>query len=322
MISFCVKSKHDFFKKNRIEEFTVEINNILVNFRGEADMLIISMQGNVSLLVIEDLWADIFSIIFIYLGTYPKIISMLENNKYRDFSYLVHKYNSWEYMSKEYMGLCNINADTINQEIINRYRKLNVLAIYSLEYLVSDVYKKVILNHRLTLLLHVIDGVITDDEMKEAKNEIMARENLKRKIGDYQAKVHYLCEKQFFCYDREFSSELLCLLDTTESKFVDSISDTRNLYSHFLEKSKKPDCLSNGREMLEYFEIVFFSLRLQLLKRLEVIAEKERIKEYLYILHDWISELYNKDVLVKSNHYKIMRSISEMNDRLKIADKS
>lgn len=318
MIKICMKASHKFFEKNIVKKFSVIIDRIVVELYSEKDVITMTLQGNVSVGIVEKLWADIYSIIFIYLGAYPKMISMLENNEIRDYSLMVDKYNSWDYMAKPYMCMCQINETTINQKIVNKYRNLNNLPIYSMEYLISESYKNVILNHRITLLLHVIDGLISDKEKEDARSDYINIYRPRYDIGTYKPAVYYLCNNYFFKYEEEFSCKIMSLLKKDQHDFIDVLTDTRHFYSHWLKASKKKKRLIEGKEMLEYFEIIYFSLRLHLLSRLGVVVEEERIKEYLYIIHDWILETdYKKKFPVKSIHYQRMREIEEVNEKLK-----
>lgn len=325
MIRICVKSSHCFFVERKVEQFKVIIDNVLITMESQNEILDMTLEGEVSREVIERLWADVFSVVYLYLGTYPRIISMTENNENRDFSKLVAKYNSWEYLEKKYLGLCDVSSKTINQKIINKYRELNLLAIYSMEFLVSDVYKKMIINHKITLLLHVIDGVVSHTASEKGKKEYIKEYptkieyiNRKPKMGWYKPKVYYLCKNYFYKYDEEFSCELLKVLNVSEYDFVEIIYDTRNFYSHMKKIEEEKNPLREGKEMLEYFEIIYLILRLYILRRLTVIADRESIREYLYILHDWIREIdYGNNYPVKSEHYKRIQKIKDGNRILK-----
>jgi len=231
---------------------------------------------------------------------------------------MVVKYNSWNYMMKDYLALACINVMTINPDTIEKFRKLNLSAIHSMEFLISDSYKHVVLDHRLTLLLHIIDGVISDEVISKAKAELKEKYQENGKVGDYKAKAYFLFENYFFVYEDEARSELLQLLNVDKKKFLKVITDTRNSNSHMLVVGKKKNCLRNGREMLEYFEIVCYILRVYLITQVGLKVDKARVQEYLYILHDWILQEYYKEYEpIKSNHYKMIQDINEFNEIVK-----
>ena len=75
MIDIYIKASHEFFKKNKVEEFQVNIDEVSVAMHSEDELLVLTMQGEVERKIIERLCADILSIIFIYLGAYPRIVS-------------------------------------------------------------------------------------------------------------------------------------------------------------------------------------------------------------------------------------------------------
>ena len=98
------------------------------------------------------------------------------------------------------------------------------------------------------------------------------------------------------------------LLKENQFSFVETITDTRNWYSHFLDKGKKLNRLHDGVEMQIYFEIIYYILRLMCLDRLGVLPDEAMIREYLYTVHDWILEIkYDRKDDLKSKTYKSLR---------------
>ena len=75
MIRICVKSSHCFFVERKVEQFKVIIDNVLITMESQNEILDMTLEGEVSREVIERLWADVFSVVYLYLGTYPRIIS-------------------------------------------------------------------------------------------------------------------------------------------------------------------------------------------------------------------------------------------------------
>ena len=62
------------------------------------------------------------------------------------------------------LGVKNVEIQTVtvNAEIINKFKDLHPYPMYSMQYLVSDYYNHVVTNHKITLLLHVIEGIFTN----------------------------------------------------------------------------------------------------------------------------------------------------------------
>ncbi len=104
MIKIFMSAKHPFFAQNYVKEFQITIDNVLVTIGSKDDEMHMHLQGEVSVQIIENVWADVFSIVALYLGAYPQITMMKENNEIRDFSRMVVKYNSWNYMMKDYLA--------------------------------------------------------------------------------------------------------------------------------------------------------------------------------------------------------------------------
>ena len=118
--------------------------------------------------------------------------------------------------------------------------------------------------------------------------------------------VHWLCKKYFFNYHRKYTCEIMPLLKVTRYEFMTRLAETRNWYSHFLDESKKPLRIIRGRDFVIYFEIVCFMIRLSIIDRIGTHIDENRIREFYYIIHDWILEImYDTDEPLKSNTYQI-----------------
>jgi hypothetical protein len=181
----------------------------------------------------------------------------------------------------------------------------------------------VVAEHRIVLLTHVIDGIIDDSIKSNAKIEMCnCYKNYYTKtknIGDYESKVYYLSNKILFKYNRKFSAKIFEMLIITQFKFIRTVADTRNSYSHYLPDNKKIDRLIDGGEMLIYFEIVMYTLRLEITEKLGINIEEDTVREYLYVLHDWIKDIKKRNkVEYKSKTYKIVEGIEEMKKIMRI----
>lgn len=103
--------------------------------------------------------------------------------------------------------------------------------------------------------------------------------------------------------------DVLAVLGIDEYKFLQIITDTRNWYSHMWKSKDKDSRLSDGKLMVIYFEIIYYAIRLYLISNILMISVQiDFVKEYLYILHDWIVEVYLLDIDFKSNTYLIYKS--------------
>lgn len=307
------KLNHVYFERNKINEFEIIIENWKVHFHDDMRMLILEIRGHKSGDKLINIFHDIIDLLFLYLGGYPQIINIEKNGEIEDISRYARKYDTWDYFKKNNLAICEINAESINEIKIQEYRRLSQIPIYSLQNLVSTNYKHIIVNHRFTLLLHIIDGIVPDSIVGSMSTEIRNVFHHQGRVGNYMAKTYYLCKKNFFFFHKKYNCEILQLLRVNRYKFIGVLSDSRNWYSHFLPDNKKPLRLTNGSEMLFYFEIICYTIRLYLINEVGTSVKEEWIKEYLYTVHDWILEVkYGKTTPIKSKTYKINRGIVDM----------
>ncbi len=305
--------QHNFFLHNKVDKFNIQIDNSKVTIWSNGKKLDIEINGEKAVKELEGIMLELFSLLFIYLGGYTKIIKIETNGQCIDISKYVGKFDTWEYFVKNNLAICQINEDTINEKVLQKFRNLKQMPLYSLQYLVSNNYKSVIINHKITLLLHIIDGVIPDSMISSMEKEMISRFNIRNNIGGYKPKVYFLFKNYFFTYHEKYNCEILSLLKVTEYEFVEIIADTRNWYSHFLADNKKTNRLKDGAEMLTYFEIIYYAIRLYFIKQIGVSANEEWVKEYFYSVHDWILDIkYNQQKPLKSQTYKILEGFKEM----------
>lgn len=305
--------RHKFFVVNKVDKFKTEIDSLDISIWSNSEILYIDICGRKAIEKIEDLVLELFSLFSLYLGGYPKIMKMEVNGQVMDTSMYVGKFDTWEYFIKSDLAICQINESTVNGDVLHNYRNLKQTPLYSMQYLVSSNYKHVIINHKITLLLHIIDGIVSDSIVKPMQTEIKSKYHVQGDKGKYKPKVYYLCKNHFFNYHRKYNCEILSLLQVTQYKFLQIVTDTRNWYSHFLSENKKLDRLKDGAEMLIYFEIVYYTIRLFLISEIDVKANEEFVKEYFYSVHDWVLKIkYEKKSPLKSKTYKIAESFEEM----------
>jgi hypothetical protein len=272
----------------------------------------------------NELWSlslELLSLMFIYMGGFPVIEEAFFNSKEIDTTNLARKFNTDQYFRKSVLTVCKLNDRHINQGAIDLYRAIPRLPLYSMQYLISEEYKHMITTHKIVLLTHVIDGIVDDSVIPNVCNVIKNKYHKVGKIGNYEAKVFYLTDKTFFKCNRKYGAGIMDMLKVSRYQFVEIISDTRNSYSHFLPLNKKVNRLTKGIEILVYFEIIMFSIRLEMLAMMGIDVEEDMVKEYWYVIHDWIKDLKKRDkVEYKSKTYKIAEGIEEMNKGLNLLE--
>lgn len=308
--------EHKFFITSPVERFNLKIENNTVLLYSDYDKLHIEILGRKTIAKQRTLFFNILSLLLVYLGSSPKICELIENRQSIDISQLSSKYTPSKRFSNKEACLCPINNTTLNEVVLKHFTNISKMPINSLQFLLCEAYDKLAQDHRITLLLHIIDGLVSKAEVQKAKTYLCGKYpqlyNIKT-IGNYLPAVYHLCQNNFFNYHRKFKCNILQLLKVTQLKFVQVSAVTRNWYSHFLDESKKPNRLQRGEEMILWFDILHYAIRLMIVSKLKVSIDEEVIKEYYYILHDWILKvLYGKEDNLKSNTYNFVKSFKEM----------
>ena len=316
MTRFLAKYISKVITKYPVKKFTVKIDNCKVELESNQQELIIQICGRSVKEKVGKLLSDLECLIFFYLGSFPLMEFLYINGDEIDISKRAAKYETSDNFLKDNLVICDINEITVNEQKIKELRKISLYPIYSFQCLLSKAYDHVITNHKMTLLLHVIDGMYEIDkhQLKAVKQEIQNKypESRKGAVGDYLAAIYSICEKYFFYYHRKYACGILPLLKVTRYKFMARLSETRNWYSHFLNESKKPLRIVKGRDFIIYFELVCYMIRLSVIDRIGAVIDESRVQEFYYTVHDWIlAIMYDMDEPLKSNTYRIDKQWKE-----------
>lgn len=310
MTQILAKYRSKVISRYPVRKFMVKIDNCKVELESRQQELIIQIHGKSGEEKIRKLLSDLQTLIFFYLGSFPFMESLNFNGNEMDISKRAAKYETSNNFLKDNLVICNINETTLNEQKIKELRKISSYPIYSFQCLLSKTYDHVITNHKMTLLLHVIEGLYEANkhQLQAVKEEIQNKypESRKGTVGNYMAAVYSLCKKYFFNYHRRYACGIMPLLKVTRYKFVARLSETRNWYSHFFNESKKPLRIVKGRDFIIYFELVCYMIRLSVIDRIGVDIDESRVQEFYYTVHDWIlAIMYDADEPLKSNTYKI-----------------
>lgn len=307
---------HKFFSQNPVKYMKTTIENSNVILKIEYQRLKIKINGCKSVDILKELMFEVLSLIFLYLGGYPQIVSLVINFEEQDITKLIVKFNTRKEFMRPEMSISNIDSATINETIIQSFREISQKPISSLQYLVCEDYKYVVADHKITLLLHVMEGLADRSLLKGLEKELQGIIGTQDTIGKFKASTFSVFKDHFFKYQREYKCDIFHLLQIDEMEFLGIITDTRNWNSHFLDEHKKPDRLKGGNEIIIYFFIIFFAIRIYIVDRLQVTLDEEKIKEYCFMIHDWIlTEKLGKNEPLKSKTYNsniIKRALKEV----------
>jgi len=200
--------------------------------------------------------------------------------------------------------LCEISIDTVNAHTLSRMVNIHNQTLSSLEYIVADYYSHIVTNHRIELMTHTIDGFLRHTKENDLLLQELKAKYPKKKKVDYIESVERVF-RCFFYYHRKNNVQILdCIHLKNKQAFYEVIADTRNDFTHFVES--KEHRLIKGRDMVYFIDLIFLANRLFILKEiLNLPVIDEQVKEYMYILHDWIDSIVNKkNDRTKSKRYK------------------
>ena len=315
-----IRAKHNGFYRAPVIKFSSLVDNSTITIESQQDILVIQIFTRRSEHTATDLFLDLFSILYVYLGAFPTIESATFNGSDIDRSNWIDKFKTRSELFRHDLFITDINDLSINQNVIDAYREKQLSAIFSLQYLTCESYRRVIADHKLTLLLHVIDGISDFDNsaLSQLKTEMISKYKIPNNIslGKYIPKVYAVSNECFFNYHRKYNCEILQLLKISQYTFLRIVTDTRNWNSHFL-RDKKIDRLKDGSEIAIFFEILQYMVRLKIAKDIGAPIKESNVQEYYYVLHDWILRvLYNSDVNLKSNTYKTAKQWDEFTGRI------
>ena len=144
------------------KSFEQTLDKFKVNFvyqKEQKDKLIVYINGNEKSQqkVMERLFFKIYDLIFLCAGRYPTLVEF--NNE--DLTNFIRKYDTSSIYKRTYFIYKKIDANVVCQKNIDKISEFNNNnhSLYSLGYLMCSSYDKVLWEHKLTLLLHIIDGV-------------------------------------------------------------------------------------------------------------------------------------------------------------------
>ena len=313
-----VTFSHKSFLINNMKSFCTEIQDKKIEFSFDGSILELNVCSENDYEELRTFCLELDCMMFLYLGT---IESIFYNGELQDITNLANRFTTDSRFIRSAMMVCKITSETINEEIYLKFKEdILLTAFYSMQYLVSNAYKAILPVHRITLLSHVVEGVIDIELERRKEIDSNLREKFKITTGDSLGK-YFIGESVvlsvFIEEDRLYNSEILEILGTSEYNFLDTIKNTRAWYSHMWKQKEKINKLNDGKQMVTYFEIIYYAIRLYLIKEvLQLKLETELVREHLYILHDWIVEKESLQYAFKSNTYLISESRKKMEQEI------
>lgn len=311
MNTFKVIAEHKVFSTYFFEPFEFTYQNVVIRLELQQKKLIMTLQGRKSIKKIKKIFFELYDLLFLILGGFPKRICVLENNLSCDTTKWLGRFDTSSHYMEDDARLCEISLNTINENVLDKMSNVHYQSLSSIEYIVSENYKPMITNHKIELMAHTIEGLLRHTSIYNQLFQQLKRNNPRKQKIDYIEIVERLFTC-FFSLHRKYKGEILnCIHVKNKHEFFEIIADTRNDFSHFLEK--KQHRLIKGKDMIYFIDLIFYAERLFVLKEiLEISISGLEAKEYMFVLHDWIDELVNKRTdRIKSKRYKKALRIEE-----------
>lgn len=207
MSNLLVSCKIKPLEYNSFQNIDFVAFNYTISLKRNEDNLIIkieSLNNQSNNMKISTLFSGLFDLIYLCLGKFPKIISYLENGQSYNENELLKKYTSSPLFGKTYFSIRYVDIDVLNEQTLTNIINFNKknYSLCSLEYLTSKTYDEIMWEHKLTLVLHVLDGVCNflDFNIENLKNEFFLKyQGIPRNsVGGYIAFVDYAFSKYFF----------------------------------------------------------------------------------------------------------------------------
>ncbi len=313
MNTLKVTTVHRTFETYFFEAFNFSYYNVMIKLAIQDGKLVITIDGEKAFEEILKIFYKVYNLLFLILGGFPKVESLLENNVKLDTREWVKKYDTDSHFMISEARLCEMSLKTINKTILDKMSDVHHQTLSSVEYIVCEYYSHIVTNHRIELISHTIDGFLEHTIFYNQLLQQLKKSNPKKRKVDYIESV----ERLFTCFiklHQKYDCQILdCIHVQNEHEFYEIIADTRNDFSHFLES--KSHRLIKGSDMVYFIDLIFYAERLFILTEIFGISISDvQAKEYMYILHDWIDEIVNqRSDRIKSERYKKVLKAREFN---------
>lgn len=320
-------SSHPYFKGKNIKEIFLSSDNIGISLSVTDGQLTIFLSSKKKKLIKEKFY-QFYNYLFLILGGFPELKSIMYNDNELCISELVKKYFTSTNFLRENLSICDFSESTISSKNFETFlESVHFKSLSSFQYILCKEYEHIITDHKIVLMLHVLDAINKNYpkhntkvkailcDLKDEVQKYNQKSRKKRDMpGEYFAVVHYIF-KPFFKYHKKYNCEILKELNISKNELVSILTDTRNGLSHFLDK--KIYLLTDGKEMIIFIQILAFAFRLFLIEDIDVTVNENSIKESLYVIHDWIIDVkHRKNPIYKSRTYLINQGMSAMVEKL------
>ena len=192
-----VRMMYKAFSSCKVTSFGSDIYHEKLIFVKSGHEVVLTIRGLRTEEKKLELLRAVLNVLYVYLGAFPNIEHIMYDDKEIDISNWVLKYNTRSDFKRSDLILCSIDSTTINESVLRALGTIPEMPLYSLQYLVSEAYKHMISDHKIPLLLHVIDGMVQKAESTKGESDWKKKyqNRVQGKIGNYRPSVHYLCSR-------------------------------------------------------------------------------------------------------------------------------
>ena len=202
-------------KIDKFDDFNVKYYKYDIKFIYE-DNISIQIKSNCKLETIFNFFLTLHKMIFFNYGFFMEIEKYIENGKETD----IKKYFNLDFIYTDKQFIHNFKITTLknlfNRITIKKFLTLygkNFIGIISLFYLKSNLYSKILLDHRLAIMSQISDGFIENNLEYKIK-----------KISDYKG-IHFL-DRIYYYFEtlskisKKTNSEVFKVLKTYPKKNI------------------------------------------------------------------------------------------------------
>lgn len=295
---------HKTFETYFFDPFEFSYQNVVIRLEMQQKKFVITLTGHKSIEKILKIFYRLYDLLFIILGGFPKRECVLVNDLVYDTSQWIGKFDTASHYIEKEARLCEISIDTINEDILQKMSNVHYRTLSSIQHIISENYKPMVTDHKIELIAHTIEALLIHTTFYDQLLHQLQSNNSRKTKVDYIESVERIFVS-FFKLHRKYNCQVLrCIHVRNKNEFYKIIADTRNDFSHILEK--KPYRLIKGVDMAYFIDLILYAERLFMVNEILGITIAEvQAKEYMYVLHDWVDELVNKRTdRIKSERYK------------------
>lgn len=292
------------------EDVEFVFSNCDISLKKKEDSLIfhIEMKKH-SDIPLWTIFSSMFDIIFLCVGKFPCIKSIQENDVDIDISNLLRKFTTSNHYDRDFFRFADVDNTTINSDTLSKMILFNHNnhSLVSLECLVCESYEKVLWQHKLTLMSHVIEGVFNycGSNIEKTKQCFMEEfiTNMQDEVGNYIAMLNCVFKRSLFKYSDECSQLLNALRRRSRFSFLQGIEQFRNFNSHMDNIERLSSRINTNPENFTYSYILFIAIRYYIMDEcLNLSINDDFVKTAFITLCDYI--------MIDIRHVKKYKAIS------------